>query len=200
MQQEDWGHYSQEPWMTGGAWKDTKQPGSSKNPKARTRRPAQIPTVQHVQDVSKDKDAPGQDYQDESLLAQSEFIDLRMQLQRWSFARSWRTARSSPPPADTLQDDISPLCRPQDVEAPVLSPGKAQMIGDNLIPLPGHEANAIGVSQPPLDKHLMGQYLDGCIKAAEAQLAKTTDKGKKEEAVKEIERLVGRVIGEAGRG
>ena len=183
--------------MNGGAWKDTNQPGSSRKPKARNQRPAQISTTKHVHGVSKDTDAPSQDAQDEKLQARLEFIDLRMQLQRWSFARSWRIARSNPPPAE---HDISPLCRPQDVEIPTVSPGKAQMIGDDLVPLPGHGTNTVAVSQAPLDRHLMGQYLDGCIKAAEARLAEATDKGKKEEIVKEIERLVERVVGEAGRG
>ena len=180
--------------MNGGAWKDTDQPGSSRKPKTKKQRLAQIPTVKHIHDVSKGMDAPSQDSQDENLQAQSEFIDLKMQLQRWTFARSWRTARSSPSPAE---HDISPWCRPQDVEAPTLSPGKAQIIGGNFVPPPGHGANTVAESHAPLDRQLMGQYLEGCIKAAEARLAKTTDK-KKEEAVKEIERLVERVVGEAG--
>ena len=73
------------------------------------------------------------------------------------------------------------------------------MIGSDFVSPPGPGANAVAVSHAPLDRHLMGQYLEGCIKAAEARLAKATDKKKKEEAVREIERLVGRVVGEAGR-
>ena len=182
--------------MNGGVWKDTNQPGGSRRPKAKNQRPAQIPTTEHVHDVSKDKDAPSQDDQDESLRAQLEFIDLKMQLQRWSFARSWRTARSS---LSQTEDDISPWCCPQDIEHPAVSPGNAQLVDSDLVPLPGHEANAVSVSQAPLDRHLIGQYLDGCIKAAEAKIANATNKAVKEEAVKEIERLVERVVGEAGR-
>ena len=186
--------------MNGGAWKDMDQPESSRKPKAQSHRLAQIPTVKHIPDVSKDKDAPSQDAQDEKLQARLEFIDLKMQLQRWTFARSWRTARSSPPPADTSEDDISPWSRPKDVEAPISSPGKAHVISGDLVPLSGHGANTVAVSHAPLDRHLMGQYLDGCVKAAEARLAEATDKEKKEEIVKEIERLVERVVGETGRG
>ena len=175
--------------MTGGAWKDTNQSRSSRKPKAKKERPAQIPSTKHVHDVSKDKDAPSQDAQDENLQAQVEIIDLRMQLQRWTFARSWRTTRSSPSPADTSEDEISPLSRPQDVKTPT----------DDLVPPPGHGADVVGVLHAPLDRHLMGQYLDGCIKVAEAKLAKATNKAAKEEVVKEIEQLVERVIAEAGR-
>ena len=182
--------------MTGGTWKDTNQPGSSRKTKAKQQRPAQIPTVQHARDVSKNMDAPSQDDQDERLRAQLEFVDLKMRLQRWTFARSWRTARSSPP---LTEHDISPWCRSQDVETPVLSPGKAQLIGGDLVPLPGHGTNAVAGSHGPLDRQLMGQYLDGCIAAAESRLAKAPNRAVKEEAVKEIERLVGRVVGEAGR-
>ena len=185
--------------MTGGAWKDTKQSRSSRKPKAKNERPAQIPTTKHVHHVSNDKDAPSQDAQDENLRAQLESIDLRMQLQRWTFARSWRTTRSSPPPADTSEDEISPLSRPQDAETPKLSPGKSQTTSDDLVPPPGNGADVVGVLHAPLDRYLMGQYLDGCIKVAEAKLAKATSKAAKEEVVKEIEQLVERVIAEAGR-
>ncbi|KAM0798041.1 hypothetical protein BDR22DRAFT_861383 [Usnea florida] len=199
MQQADWGHYSQAPWMNGGAWKDTNQSRSSRKLKAKYERPAQVPTKKHVQDVSKDKDASSQDAQDEDIQAQSEIIDLRMQLQRWTFARSWRTTRSSPPAADTSEDEISPLSRPQDAETPILSPGKSQTTSDDLVPPPGHGTDVVGVLHAPLDRRLMGQYLDGCIKVAEAKLAKATNKAAKEEVVKEIEQLVERVIAEAGR-
>ena len=72
------------------------------------------------------------------------------------------------------------------------------MVDGDLAPPPSHGANTVTESHAPLDRQLMGQYLDGCIKVAEARMAKATDKKKKEEAVEEIERLVGRVVGEAG--
>ena len=185
--------------MTGGTWKDTSQPARSKKPKAKQQKPARTPTTKHVRDVSRNMDAPTQDDQDKRFQAQLDLIDLKMRLQRWTFARSWRTARSSPPPAEASRHDISPWCLPQDVENPPIGPGKARLIDGDLVPLAGHCANAVADPYMLLDRHLMGQYLDGCIAAAEAQLAKATNKAVKEEAVKEIERLVERVVGEAGR-
>ena len=44
----------------------------------------------------------------------------------------------------------------------------------------------------------MGQFLDKCIAAAESQLAAAGSKAKKKGAVREIERLVEKVVTQAG--
>lgn len=192
--QEDWGKYSQEPWMTGGTWKDAKASASPKKPKAK-KRPARISTKHKSTQDDKEK-----------FQAEVDLADLQIQLRRWTFARSWRR-----PSSKSLTEDlpISPRTRqPTDVGEPATSPrtDKASLCADQVENQRNeHEDHAalsschqvdpiIAKADLLLDRHLIGQYLDRCIAATESQLAGERDKTKKKGAVKEIERLVEKVI------
>ncbi|KAL9132738.1 MAG: hypothetical protein Q9175_006088 [Cornicularia normoerica] len=203
MQEEDWGKYSQASWMTGGAWKDRNHPAGSKRSKAK--RPAQAPTTKHARDFSED-DKSIQD--EEKFRAQVDEADLKMKLRRWNFARSWRPACSSPLADES--DNISPRSRPEDVGNSATFHRKAPLIADqaekknrtehdDVAALSCGRVNTVAKPNAPLDNYLTGQYLDRCVAATESQLAGKRNKTKKKEAVKEIERLVEKVVRDAGR-
>ena len=60
MQEEDWGKYSQAPWMTGETWQDTNTSKRSKERKAR--KSAQVLTNEHACDFSsEDKSSQEED-------------------------------------------------------------------------------------------------------------------------------------------
>ena len=180
--------------MTGGTWKDTKASASSKKPKAK-KQPAQIST----------KHTSTQD-DEEKFQAEVDLADLQLQLRRWSFARSWRRPSSM---SLTEELPVSPRTRrPADFEEPATChmTDKASLCADQVENQRNeHEDHAalsschqvdpiIAQADLLLDRHLIGQYLDRCIAATESQLAGERNKTKKNGAVKEIERLVEKVI------
>lgn len=194
MQEEDWGTYSQASWMTGGAWEDrdkTQRPKKS----AKTQLPnlTCVPTTddQLTQDQT-------------NFYTKVDLADLQMKLQRWTFARNWKTASSSPQSEKDM--NISPLSRPVDTDKTPTYPSKngqspvcscdSQTITDNTTP-PAQPSRQ--TTTPPLDEDLMAQYLNQCIAAAETQLAGAKDKSKvkNEAVVKEIERLVEKLVRQA---
>lgn len=199
MQEEDWGKYSQAPWMTGGSWKDATNPKSSKKPKAK--RPARVPTIEPAYGFSEDTSSQN----DDKFQAEVDLADLKIALLRWNFARSWRSASSR-----SLADEpnISPRSHPRDVKISATCSGRADVRADqagkirsgydDLAALSRNRVNTTAKSNPPLDGNVIGQYLDKCIAATEYQLARAGSKAKKKEAVKEIERLVEKVVTQAG--
>ena len=186
--------------MTGGAWKDTHNSAGAKRNKAK-KQPARISTTEHHTSC-----------QDEDTKFQTEvdLADLRLKLRRWNFARSWKPAASS-----SLPDEVAPTSprtrRPalplKDAveDAANYSQGKVLLFADDhakrrnggqhdVLPS-SHQANiTVAQPNPPLDRQLVGQYLDRCIAAAESQLVGAGRKSRKKGAVKEIERLVKTVI------
>ncbi len=171
MQEADWGKYSQAPWMTGGTWKDAKASASPKKSKAK-KKPARIST----------KHTSTQDDEDK-FQAEVDLADLQIQLRRWTFARSWRRPSSR---SLTEELPISPRTRrPTDVKEPATCPrtDEASLCADRVGDQGNkHEDEAalsschqvdpiIAKADLPLDRHLIGQYLDRCIAATESQLA-----------------------------
>ena len=65
---------------------------------------------------------------------------------------------------------------------------------DEASPSSSRLNETIAQSDPPLDTNFVGQYLERCIAVAESQIAGARDKSRKKEAVKEIERLVEKVV------
>ena len=73
MQAEDWGTYNQEPWMTGGTWKDsTDRPHRPKKQNTKTKQPATNPPP---------TDNTNQD--DPTFRAKVASVQLRLPLRRW---------------------------------------------------------------------------------------------------------------------
>ena len=186
--------------MTGGTWNDTHISTNTRQNK-RKKQPAPISTTEHAMSP-----------QDEDTKFQTEvdLADIRLKLRRWRFGRSWRTAASS-----SLADEaalVSPRTRGpplpplKDVEEVVNhSQGKEFLLAggqakeedrSQLDALPSSHQVNITTAQPdpPLDRKTVGQYLDQCIAAAESQLVGAGGKSRKKSAVKEIERLVEKVI------
>ena len=118
MQEEDWGQFSQAPWMTGGSWKDTTVSNSLEKPKSK--RPARVFTTKHAYGFS--EDTSNQD--DDKFQTEVDLADLKMRLLRWNFARSWGAAS----PVD--ESRISPRSRPQDVGKIATCPGKPDLFFD----------------------------------------------------------------------
>ncbi|KAL9064322.1 MAG: hypothetical protein Q9161_008956 [Pseudevernia consocians] len=207
MQAEDWGRYSQAPWMTGGAWKATNVSARSKKTKPK-KQPAPPPTPKHACDFS--AEATSTQDEEDRFRAEVDRADHQLKLRRWNFARSWKRASSGP-----LGDECSPLS-PRSREAagvgvggPVIhSRDEAAVSGDRgekedrvverevFAALSScHRVDPIiGNADPSLDRGLMGQYLDRCIAATESQLVEGRKRSKKQGAVREIERLVEKVI------
>lgn len=195
MQAEDWGNYTQVPWMTGGAWKATNVSPGAKETKAK--QSARTPTTEGVGVSSEDISRQSED----RFRAEVDIADLRMKMRRWNFARSWKSPSSSP-----LDDDSH--VSPWDVDKPSTCRTKAPLCaeqaekkkrkgtehGNRAARSSCPRANPIAKPHAPLDRHLIGQYLDRCIAATESQLAGARNKSKKKGAVKEIERLVEKVI------
>ena len=181
--------------MTGGAWKDTNY----------SHTPKKIKTKQFTAPASDSASTPSSDrssLDETNFRAEVDLADLQIKLRRWNFARSWKSASSN---SLAEESELSPRCLPRDVDIPPNFPKKAA-----LSTLQAEKKNATLVYQSikpstkptsPLDKALIAQYLDQCIAATESQLARSRNSAKKkEEAVKEIERLVEKVVMQAGLG
>lgn len=187
--------------MVGGAWQATNVSADAKRSKAN--QSARAPTTERVYASSPEEESR---QSEERFRAEVEEADLRMKLRHWNFARSWK----SPSPSSSPPADDAPIS-PWDVARPAPSPTTGSK--DPLCAEPsekkrenrtGHDASAarsscdrvdrIAPSDPPLDRHLVGQYLDRCIAATESQLAGARDKSEKKRAVRDIERLVEKVI------
>ncbi|CAD6579414.1 MAG: hypothetical protein ASARMPREDX12_009160 [Alectoria sarmentosa] len=201
MQEEDWGKYSQAPWMTGETWQDTNTSKRS-NEERKARKSAQGLTNEHACDFSsKDKSSQEED----RFRTEVDLADLKIKLRRWNFARSWGSASSS-----LVGDEsrISPRSRPEDIEEDSTCTNKAPLFADlpeknetghgDLAALSCHRVYTIAKPNPPLDRNTIGQYLDQCIAATESQLAGARNKSQKKKAVREIERLVAKVVTQAG--
>lgn len=194
MQKEDWGKYSQEPWMTGGAWKDTDHKHSPKKMKTKQFTPA--PTPDPASTPSSDRSS----LDETNFRAEVDLADLQIKLRQWNFARSWKTASSN-----SLADDsaLSPRCLHSDLDIPPQCPDipalSALQAEKSDTALPYQAVNPTTELTPTLDKALIAQYLDQCIAATESQLARSRNNAKKKgEAVKEIERLVEKVVMQVG--
>lgn len=201
MQEEDWGTYSQTPWMTGGAWKDTNHSTGPKRNKAKEQPPSVLTLENNISTQT----------EEQRFRTEVELADLRLDLRRWNFSRSWRRNGGSSSLADP-GGMVSPRTRPPPSLPPKDGKGPAKHIQGKAYAIaegqaekrhrPDNEAfpsslqlnNAIGQSDPSLGKQLVGQYLDRCIAVAELQIAGARDKSRKKEAVREIERLVEKVI------
>ena len=186
--------------MTGGAWEDTDK---THRPRKSTTNSLCVPSR-----------ADDQLTQDETnFYTAVDLADLQMKLRRWTFAQNWKTASSSSssPPADE-ETNLSPLSRPIHLDdksptysskkdgRPPLSASSQTDTTDNK-PALAHRLQQQTATTPPLDEDLMAQYLNRCIAAAETQLAGARDKSKvKNGAVKEIERLVEKVVRQAELG
>ena len=246
MQAEDWGRYTQEPWMTtGGAWKDTDPSQRSKKKKNnnnnnnnydKTTQPAQSstaaaatvhPPTDLVVVVPSDDDDDNDN--ETSFRTEVDRAELRLQLRRWNFARSWKktTATCSRPDEEEEEEGggISPLSRrntnvewnlsaaPSDPhhnnnnnknkenanddhhQAPTTKKTKK----DTSTSTQDDDDTTTTTTAPPLDKDTIAQYLDRCIAVTETQLAAARSRREKNwAAVKEIERLVGKVVGGGG--
>ena len=186
--------------MTGGAWKDTPILAGPKRKKAK-KQPGPISTAEHA--ISpQDEDAKFQ--------TEVDHADLRLKLRRWRFGRSWRTAASNSLPDEAApispRTRVPPLPPLKDVvEETSCSEGKLSLPAGGQAKeedrsqheaLPACNGVNIAIAQPdpPLDRKTVGQYLDQCIAAAESQLVGAGSKSRKKGAVKEIERLVEKVI------
>ena len=204
MQEEDWGKYSQAPWMTGGSWKDTNTSKSSKERKAKQF--ARASAAEHACDFSS-QDKSSQE--ENRFRTELDLADLKTKLRRWNFARSWGSASSSS--VGDRESHVSPRSRPEDnIEEASTCTNKAPLFahlpkenenghGDLAAALSCNRVNTIASPNAPLDRNTIGQYLDGCIAATESQLAAGRNKSeKKNRAVKEIERLVARAVVQAG--
>lgn len=185
--------------MTGGAWKDTESSAGARRNKAK-KQPAPIATTKH-QTSCRDEDTKFQ--------IEVDLADLRLKLRRWNFARSWKIAasRSLPNEAEPMSPRTRrpPLLLKDAEEAAHHSQGKVSLLvggqvdkrnGPNDDAFPSSHQVDITMAQPnpPLDRKLVGQYLDRCIAAAESQLVGVGSKSRKKGAVEEIERLVEMVI------
>ena len=179
--------------MTGGAWKDTNH---SHNPKKiKTKQPTPAPTSNPTRTPSSDRSS----LYETTFRTELDLADIQIKLRRWSFARSWRTASS-----DSLAHelDLSPLCQPSDVgippncpKLPALSALQAERKGTAL---PYQPIKPTTKATPHLDETVIAQYLEQCIAATESRLASARNNAKKKgEAVKEIERLVEKVMMQA---
>ena len=184
--------------MTGGAWKDTNVPAGAKRNKAK-KQPLLISTTEH---------ATSRQTEDERFQTEVELADLKIKLRRWNFARSWKIAASSP----LADDDSTPLSprtrrpsRKDAKEAATRPQGRAPLFTDDQVgrkdrsqrdALPSCHRGNITNAQPnsPLDRQMIGQYLERCVAAAESQLAGAGNKSQKKGAVREIERLVEKVM------
>ena len=195
MQEQDWGKYSQAPWITGGAWKDSDKSSRSKKSN-KTNQSAQLPTTKPTCTPSSDNESN----QDETnFYTEVDLADIQIKLRRWNFARSWKTPSSNPPAEET---NISPRCLPIDLNVAATCPDKEPPLSafqtdtnNETTAFPHHPHNTAVKPAPALDEDLMAQYLNRCIAAAEAQLAGARDKSRKKKgAVKEIERLVEKVV------
>lgn len=186
--------------MTGGSWKDTNISKSSKKRKAK--QPARASTAEHVRDFSsEDKSSQEED----RFRTEVDLADLKMKLRRWNFARSWGSASSI---SLAEESHISPRSRPEDIEEPSTCSNKAPLVADlpeknetghgDLGALSCNRVNTIAKPNAPLDRNTIGQYLDGCIAATESQLVAGRNKAQRKRAVKEIERLVEKVVTQAG--
>lgn len=192
MQEEDWGTYSQAAWMTGGAWESTDRTHRLKKSSK-----SQPPTTNPTHTLSSDDQLTAEET---NFYTEVDLADLRMKLRRWTFARSWKTAASNPLAEE--ETNLSPLSRPIDLDKSPTYPNNhgpplsaSQTDTDKRTPLAQRTAT------PPLDEDLMAQYLNQCIAAAETQLAGAKDKSKvKNGAVKEIERLVEKLVTQAELG
>ena len=94
---------------------------------------------------------------------------------------------------------MSPCSRRHDrsVKRPVPSPLPSADLADKKGRIePDEQVNA-GTGSQPLDSDVVRRFLDGCVKATEMQLA---EGGRKNGAVREIERLVEKVVVQAGLG
>lgn len=187
MQEEDWGRYAQAPFMTVRTSKSTAVSTSWKQSKAT--QPAQTSATDRTSDFSKDTSSHDED----KFRAEVDLADLKIKQRRWNFARSWRPASSDSSLAD--EPHISPRSRTWPTKVPLSADrtDKERVEDDDL-----RLRNTIAKPNPALDRRLMGQYLDRCIAATESQLARGRNKSKKKEAVKEIERLVEKVVSDAG--
>ena len=191
--------------MTGGTWKDANASARSKKTKPK-KHPAPTPTAKHGCDFSSEEATSTRDEEDR-FRAEVDLADLQMKLRRWNFARGWKRASSG-----SLGDESSPMsprnrgaARGEESSA-VHSRDKASLFGDRgetgrvgrevlTARSSCHRVDpVIGPADPSLDRLLIGQYLDRCVAATESQLAEGRDKSKKQGAVKEIERLVEKVI------
>lgn len=186
MQEDDWGKYSQAPWKTAGASKNTTTSTDSKKTKAKQPTRASH-TNKHADNNSKEK--PSQD--GDKFKTEIDLADLRIQLRRWNFARSWNSASSG-----SLADEshISPWNRPEDVDDRAICPGKRVLLAGQERET---QVKTMAKTNPRLERYLIGPYLDKCIAATESQLAMGRHKSKKTKAVKEIERLVETVVTQA---
>ena len=197
--------------MTGGTWKATNVSARSKKTKPK-KQPAPPPTTKHAYDFP--AEATSNQDEEDRFRAEVDRADHQLKLRRWNFARSWKRASSGP-----LGDECSPLS-PRSrgaagvgvgvgVQGPVIhSRDEASVSGDRgeeeervverevLAALSScHRVDPIiGNADPSLDRRLMGQYLDRCIAATESQLVEGRKRSKKQGAVREIERLVEKVI------
>ena len=187
--------------MTGGAWKDTPVSANTKRKNAKKQALRQL-TLEHTTSPQTEE---------KRFQTEVELADLSLDLRRWTFARSWRKNAASSSLAEEVAP-ISPRTRPppppppKDVKGPAKhSRGKRSVIAEGqaekrhrheneAFPSIDRVNNTIAQPDPPLDRQLVGQYLDRCIAVAEAQIAGARDKSKKKRAVEEIERLVERVI------
>lgn len=172
--------------MTGGSWQDTDASARSKRKQNKSKRPARLLTSTHTSDylISADTSIHDEDADEYSFRAEVDIADLRTKLRRWKFSRSWRCGlgRSRVDEGDM----ISPRSRVRDVGKETSCLTRAQ--------------NTIEEPSAPLDRELVGQYLERCVAAAESQLVGARSNGEKKRAVKEIERLVEKVVTEAGLG
>ena len=182
--------------MIGGAWTDTEKTHRPKKTRAKQ------PLAESTRGILEDGDNPTQ--HDANFRTAVDVAELQLKLRRWTFARSWKLASSA---VQCDEPPLSPRSLPKDTENPATSPNKSPIHVDHAeknsleeVVLPRHPPAGNTKSTAPLDRHLMAQYLDQCIAAAESQIAGARDKVEKRRAVKEIERLVERVVTHAGLG
>ena len=179
--------------MTGGAWKDTNY----------SHTPKEIKTKQFIAPTSDSASTPSSDrssLDETNFRAEVDLADLQIKLRRWNFARSWRSASSN---SLAEEPDLSPRRLPRDVDIPPKSPNKPDLsvleTEKSNTALPHQSIKPTTKPTSPLDKALVAQYLEQCIAATESQLARSRNSAKKKaEAVKEIERLVEKVVVQAG--
>lgn len=185
--------------MIGGAWEDTDK---THRPRKSTTNSPRVPSCDDDDQLTQDET---------NFYTEVDLADLQMKLRRWTFARNWKTASSSSSPRAEQETDLSPLSRPiihldksptyssKKDDRPPLSASSQTDTDNNETPL-AHRPHQ-QTATPPLDEDLMAQYLNRCIAAAETQLAGARDKSKvKNGAVKEIERLVEKVVRQAELG